>query len=226
MDIARKPSPIPWGISLLFIILLQICTFQISHAKEPSFQTTAREIINELIREPVKYRSLVPESEKRSIVVVEKATPAPSSSSITIAGPLPHDNNDNTVHYEKKTITFIPGLDTPNSKLLIEFDTNSAALKKTSFYILKELGMALLSEELSGSNMLVAGHTDSDGSDDYNLNLSVQRADTVKQYLTINFDIPESRLKIRGYGESLPLKPNSTPDNKQINRRVEIRIIR
>lgn len=205
MDIAGKPS-IPWGISLLFIILFQICGFQRSHAQEKAFQNSAREMIEELTREPVKYRSVVPESEKRSIVVMEKATPA--------------------APYEKKTITFIPGLDVPKAKLLIEFDSNSAALKKTSFYKLKNLGMALVSEELSRFNMLVAGHTDSDGPDAYNLNLSVERADTVKQYLTINFDIPESRLKIRGYGESLPLKPNSTPDNKQINRRVEIQVIR
>ena len=70
----------------------------------------------------------------------------------------------------------------------------------------------------------IAGHTDSDGNDDFNLKLSQARVDTVKNAL-ISQGIDASRMIAKGYGESRPLVPNDTPLNKQKNRRVEINII-
>ena len=90
--------------------------------------------------------------------------------------------------------------------------------------LLKEVGKAVVSDSLKDKIIMINGHTDSDGTEQYNLKLSFNRADSVKAYLVTAFDIHESRLLIRGYGELMPLKPNSDSYNKQINRRVEFEI--
>jgi len=69
----------------------------------------------------------------------------------------------------------------------------------------------------------VTGHTDSDGSDAYNQELSERRAMSVAQSLVTNGVLSE-RLLIAGYGETRPIAPNTTPEGKQANRRVEIQI--
>lgn len=70
----------------------------------------------------------------------------------------------------------------------------------------------------------IAGHTDSDGSAVFNQKLSQDRVDTVKKRL-VSKGVPASRLNAKGYGESKPLVPNTTDENKQKNRRVEINIL-
>jgi len=106
--------------------------------------------------------------------------------------------------------------------LKIEFDVDSYQIRRESFGILQELGKALTSDKLKDKKIKINGHTDSDGSDKHNLNLSAQRANAVKVYLTGNFSIPETRLKVFGYGKEKPLVPNQDSKSKQINRRVEI----
>lgn len=106
--------------------------------------------------------------------------------------------------------------------LKVEFDVNSYDLRSSSFSILKELGEALVSANLHNQSVTINGHTDSDGSEKYNLQLALSRALAVKQYLLNNFEISSDRLKIMGYGESMPLVPNTSSKNKQINRRVEV----
>jgi len=69
------------------------------------------------------------------------------------------------------------------------------------------------------------GHTDSDGSDAYNLHLSLNRALAVQHYLAGNFNLETDRLRVVGYGESMPLVSNISPHNKQLNRRVEVQTI-
>ncbi len=75
----------------------------------------------------------------------------------------------------------------------------------------------------------VSAHTDSIGLEDYNLRLSQKRAETIVQYL-VSRGIPKKRLTAKGYGESRPIAPNTTPDGsdnfegQQMNRRVEFRV--
>jgi outer membrane protein OmpA-like peptidoglycan-associated protein len=66
----------------------------------------------------------------------------------------------------------------------------------------------------------VGGHTDADGADDYNLKLSQQRADAVKEQL-IKLGIAAARLTAKGYGETKPIGDNNSLDGKANNRRVE-----
>jgi outer membrane protein OmpA-like peptidoglycan-associated protein len=65
------------------------------------------------------------------------------------------------------------------------------------------------------------GHTDSDGADAANLDLSKRRSDAVKNELARNFNVNADRLVTDGMGENQPVAPNDTPVNKALNRRVE-----
>lgn len=84
--------------------------------------------------------------------------------------------------------------------------------------------------ELKKNNMLIEGHTDSKGSDSYNLNLSQKRADSVKNWLLEKGGLGQVKFATKGYGESKPMALNTKPDGsdnpegRAKNRRVEIRI--
>ena len=67
----------------------------------------------------------------------------------------------------------------------------------------------------------IAGHTDADGADASNLDLSKRRGAAVKNELVKTFGIDASRLESDGLGENQPVAPNDTPSNKALNRRVE-----
>ena len=115
---------------------------------------------------------------------------------------------------EKRTGGFV--------NLKIQFDVNSYTIRKGSYKILNELGKALSDPRLRERIITVNGHTDSDGKEKYNVRLSLNRAGAVKQYLIDHYNISPDQLKVVGYGESMPLKPNTSKENKQLNRRVEI----
>ena len=70
----------------------------------------------------------------------------------------------------------------------------------------------------------VYGHTDSTGSDAFNQTLSENRARTVMNYL-ISQGVPAARLRSQGFGETMPVASNDTPDGRAKNRRVEIKIV-
>lgn len=100
----------------------------------------------------------------------------------------------------------------------IYFDVNTARMKPESWATLQNAATAIKG---TSGNILVVGHTDSDGSDDANLKLSQNRAATVKTALVNEFGIPASRLLTDGKGESQPVGSNNTPSGKAENRRVE-----
>ncbi len=100
----------------------------------------------------------------------------------------------------------------------IKFDVNKATLKPESMGPINRIYKLMVKNpELKFS---VEGHTDSDGSDEFNLKLSKERAKTVMNKL-IEMGIDKSRLKYTGFGESKPIDNNSTPEGKANNRRVE-----
>jgi OOP family OmpA-OmpF porin len=109
-------------------------------------------------------------------------------------------------------------------KLKVEFDVDSARIREGSHGLLNELAKALKSPELAGRKVVIAGHTDSDYTVEYNQKLSERRAASVKAYLAERGGIEPARLRTVGYGKSRPLVPNTTPANKQRNRRVEVRL--
>jgi len=74
------------------------------------------------------------------------------------------------------------------------------------------------------TNILIEGHTDSDGSTDYNQTLSERRASSVAHFLAMN-QVSNGRMNTSGYGEMQPVADNSTSYGKQANRRVEVAIM-
>jgi outer membrane protein OmpA-like peptidoglycan-associated protein len=109
----------------------------------------------------------------------------------------------------------------------VYFETAKSELKPESHGILDDAAATL--NDVFASNpdikIEVQGHTDSQGSDAYNMNLSNDRAATVKNYLVGKHGIDEMRLIIKGYGESKPVATNNTAAGRAQNRRVEFLII-
>lgn len=104
----------------------------------------------------------------------------------------------------------------------VYFDTSKSNVKGTSATTLNKL--AGIFKEYPNSNVLVEGHTDSAGPEDYNMKLSEQRAQAVSKYL-ISQGIASNRFTTKWYGESQPKGDNTTTEGKATNRRVELAIV-
>ncbi len=104
----------------------------------------------------------------------------------------------------------------------IYFDSGSATIKPESYYVLDNIVEILKANP--NARVQIAGHTDSDGSAAYNQTLSEQRAMAVFNYL-VQHGIEARRLTTVGFGESMPLVPNTTPANKAMNRRIEFTVL-
>jgi len=102
---------------------------------------------------------------------------------------------------------------------IILFDTGKATFHKETINVLES--MVLIFKEYPQANFIIAGHTDSVGSDKSNQLLSERRAAAVRDYLIAN-GINADRLKTVGFGESKPVDTNATPAGRQNNRRTEV----
>ena len=136
-------------------------------------------------------------------------------------------NNDGST-WLISNFKFASGLPDTRTKLLNEgrfsttgilFNTSSADIKAASYGTLKEIAGVL--KDNPGIHVKITGHTDSDGDNTANLDLSKKRADAVKAFLVKEFSIDENRLQTDGKGETQPAAPNTTAEGKAQNRRVE-----
>jgi outer membrane protein OmpA-like peptidoglycan-associated protein len=105
----------------------------------------------------------------------------------------------------------------------IEFATDSDRLLPRSLPILEEVRAVLAANPQLG-RIRIEGHTDSQGGDAHNLDLSRRRAETVKRWL-VDHGIGEARLTAEGFGETRAIADNATPAGRQQNRRVEFHIL-
>ncbi len=101
----------------------------------------------------------------------------------------------------------------------IYFDVNKDVVKPESYGALNDIAKIL--NEVPDVKVKIVGHTDSDGQDAANLDLSKRRAASVKAELSKTFGVNADRLVTDGMGETQPVAPNDTPSNKALNRRVE-----
>jgi outer membrane protein OmpA-like peptidoglycan-associated protein len=102
------------------------------------------------------------------------------------------------------------------------FDFNKATLRSESHPTLDNV--ASIMNEYPTARFLIEGHTDSRGRDEYNLNLSNERAGSVMSYLT-GKGISASRLESKGFGETMPVASNKTNAGRQENRRVQLSLL-
>ena len=104
----------------------------------------------------------------------------------------------------------------------VYFDTNKSNIKGTSVETLNKL--AVIFKEYPQTVILVEGHTDSAGSEEYNMGLSKLRAESVTNYL-VSQGLESGRFTTKWYGETQPVADNATTEGKTKNRRVEIGIV-
>lgn len=125
-------------------------------------------------------------------------------------------------------IKYAIGAPDTRNKLLIEgkfstngilFDVNSDQIKSESYGVLKEIATVL--KENPTIQVKILGHTDSNGDDAKNLQLSIKRAEAIKKILISTFEIASARLTTDGRGETMPVDNNTSAQGKANNRRVE-----
>ncbi|MCU0432798.1 MAG: OmpA family protein [Bacteroidia bacterium] len=138
------------------------------------------------------------------------------------------DMNNSEDYYLLSNLRLAVGAPDTRSKLItegklvtrgIQFESGSDKVKAESYGTLKEIATVL--KENPTVRVKIVGHTDSDGDDATNLDLSKRRAEAVKKALSTEFGIDASRLETDGKGESQPADANTTPAGKANNRRVE-----
>ncbi|MBI9077220.1 MAG: OmpA family protein [Desulfatibacillum sp.] len=103
----------------------------------------------------------------------------------------------------------------------ILFAVNSSAVQPGSQGTLRDIAQVMV--KYPDTQIMVKGHTDSQGSEQYNQQLSDRRAGVVKNIL-ISYGVPSHRITSIGFGESMPIADNNTPDGRAMNRRVEIEV--
>ena len=104
------------------------------------------------------------------------------------------------------------------SVILFEFD--SSVLKTSSYPVLDAVSADLRAN--SSAKASLEGHASAEGTDAYNMNLSRDRANSVKTYL-VNSGVDANRLTVKAFGESRPVASNETEEGRIQNRRVEIK---
>ncbi len=151
---------------------------------------------------PVAIKNVSLNTGKDKSATIAKVPPAaPKPIPATATNPL------NKIITEKRFVTHA-----------INFDVNKSEIKPESMGFVGQLATFLKTNPTI--RLEIDGHTDNDGDDEKNLKLSKDRAEEVKKQLML-LGISGSRLIARGYGATKPLKPNTTPEGKAENRRVE-----
>ena len=105
---------------------------------------------------------------------------------------------------------------------VITFATNSASISQGFYPVLDDVVKVL--NKYEKTTLVIEGHTDNTGSFDYNQTLSLNRANAVRNHFMGN-GVDQRRLTTMGFGPSQPVADNNTSDGRQLNRRVELRIV-
>lgn len=104
----------------------------------------------------------------------------------------------------------------------ITFATDSTVVSEGFYPVLNDVAKVL--NKYNKTTMIVEGHTDSTGAAEYNQTLSVNRANAVRNHL-VGQAVDSRRITTVGYGETMPVADNNTQSGRQLNRRVELRIV-
>ncbi|WP_216688585.1 OmpA family protein [Hymenobacter siberiensis] len=136
---------------------------------------------------------------------------------------VPVSTNDSTTITKNFYINYV---DTTQTNMFatknIYFDTDKYKLRPESITTLKEISQVLMANP--GINISVEGHCDSRNTDEYNMVLGQNRANAAFNYLKKQ-GIAEARMTTVSYGERRPAAPNDSPENMQLNRRDEFKVV-
>ena len=151
----------------------------------------------------------------------DKSSLQQSSKNVSLKESLQTKQDSVIAHAKAGNIQHGP-VELEKATLRFNFDFNSSDINESSGAYLKELAEVL--KENSYLNLSLTGHTDNIGSDKFNLRLSKERAQAVKDYLVQHGVTPE-RILVDGKGMREPLNNNQTGDERALNRRVELIIL-
>ena len=135
-------------------------------------------------------------------------------------------NCNDTLYIGETGITYVPGI---TVRINVYYEHDRYRLTPEAEIVIDTTLLPLI-DLFPNAIIEIGSHTDSTGSDEYNIRLSQRRSESVVRYL-VGKGIPEAKLEARGYGESIPIAPNSNPDGsdnpegRQLNRRTELKII-
>lgn len=169
-----------------------------------------------------------------SVKMYDQAPSASEMGSVLFSKSAPASNTEKPV-MKMRSISFgkpkndVQNLPEPTAQkskgsaigLPIKFAYNSADILDESKPFLREIGKMMSMPEFANEKLLIEGHTDAAGSEQYNQYLSERRANSVKSYLRLNYQIASNRLFVTGMGESQPLEGVNPYDG--VNRRVQFR---
>ncbi|WP_319239216.1 OmpA family protein [uncultured Propionivibrio sp.] len=197
--------------SIVTVLLLCLAT---SSWAQPAAAPGTDEIINALVpKQRIQFRNL-------NVIKTESAAEAPAAGQATPEVPVAPAGGNAALPSPAPVAA--PAA-RPSISLSILFEFNSAKITQESQFVLRNLANALASQELRGNSFLIEGHTDAKGGDAYNMRLSQQRADAVRQWL-VERGIAEQQLFALGRGSrdlALPQDPYAGE-----NRRVRIVTVR
>ncbi|AMR26092.1 hypothetical protein A0257_02600 [Hymenobacter psoromatis] len=136
---------------------------------------------------------------------------------------VPISLNDTTSIVKNFYVDYIDTLNQNPFRLdKIYFDTDKYKLRPESITVLKKISTTLQAN--TGLNISIEGNCDSRNTDEYNMVLGQNRADAAKNYL-VKQGVASARLTTVSYGERRPAAPNDSPENMQLNRRDEFRVV-
>ena len=136
---------------------------------------------------------------------------------------VPISTNDSTSIVKNFYVDYIDTLNqNPFRMDKIYFDTDKYKLRPESITVLNKISTTLKSN--TGLNISIEGNCDSRNTDEYNMVLGQNRADAAKNYL-VKQGVASARLTTVSYGERRPAAPNDSPENMQLNRRDEFRVV-
>lgn len=149
------------------------------------------------------------------------AAPPPPSTT-TSAAPAPQEVEVNEILTDLNAVDTDEGLVVPLPEQVL-FDFNRADVRDDARVTLAKVAAVLAF--YGDAQVEVQGHTDDEGTDRYNQGLSERRANAVRDHLVTTAHVAAERLIVRAYGESRPVAPNDTEENRQRNRRVQVVIL-
>ena len=150
--------------------------------------------------------------------VMQKPPDPPEPPQTKVVLPVKEKPNNDVA---ANTVAVAPVVSKPDYNFAnLQFEFNSAILKTSSYPMLDKVAMEMKKD--ASVKFKLSGYASAEGTPEHNMELSEQRASAVKIYL-LNAGVTDSQMTSKGYGEADPIKPNTTEDNRALNRRVEIK---